>query len=112
MRFAAATHAECDHRVMRRCEVAQAVELVRALRDQLQRMTTRLARVEREDVTGRTNRDARMEAAEPRRDIKEAEALIYQLQRRYLNDDGNASRNPQPRRNSPPRAVRHGSGRW
>ena len=34
-------------------DAAQAVELVRALRHQLHEMTTRLARVERQDVTGR-----------------------------------------------------------
>jgi hypothetical protein len=36
-----------------------------------------------------------MEAAELRRDIKEAQALIDQLQRRYLNGAGCATRNSQ-----------------
>jgi len=85
---------------------AQAVELVQALRHQLHCMTTQLARVERQDVTGRTGRQVRKEAAELRRDLKEAQALIDQLQRRYLNGDGSATRNSQRR------AVRRGSGRW
>jgi hypothetical protein len=51
--FAAATGAECGHLVMGRREVAHALELVRALRHQLHEMTTQLARVERQDVTGR-----------------------------------------------------------
>jgi hypothetical protein len=81
---------ECDYFVVRDCAAAQAVELVRALRHQLDCMTTRLARVECEDVTGKKGRAVRMEAAELRRDIKEAQALIDQLQRRYLNGDGHA----------------------
>jgi hypothetical protein len=74
---------------------AQAVELVRALRHQLHCMTTQLARVERQEVTSRTGRQVRMEAAELRRDLKEAQALIDQLQRRYLNGVGSATRNSQ-----------------
>ena len=74
---------------------AQAVELVRALRHQLHCMTTRLARVERQDVSGRAGREVRMEAAELRRDLKEAQALIDQLQRRYLNGVGSATRKTQ-----------------
>ena len=66
------------------CAAAQAKELVRALRHQLHIMTTQLARVERQDVAGSKGRAVRMEAAELRRDIKEAKALIDQLQRRYL----------------------------
>jgi hypothetical protein len=72
---------------LRDCEAAQALELVRALRHQLHEMTTQLARVERQDVTGRKGRAVRMEAAELRRDLKEAQALIDKLQRRYLNGD-------------------------
>ena len=88
---------------MRDCAAAQAVELVRALRHQLHYMTTQLARVECQDVTGKKGRAVRMEAAELRRDIKEAQALIDQLQRRYLNSDGHAQpRRPaqQPRRSA------------
>jgi hypothetical protein len=77
---------------LRDCEAAQAVELVRALRHQLHEMTTQLARVERQDVTGRKGRAVRMEAAELRRDLKEAQALIDQLQRRYLNGDERTQR--------------------
>jgi hypothetical protein len=79
---------------LRDCEAAQAVELVRALRHQLHEMTTQLARVERRDVTGRKGRAVRMEAAELRRDLKEAQALIDQLQRRYLNGDQRTQRRP------------------
>ena len=91
---------------MRDCAAAQAVELVRALRHQLHCMTTQLARVQRQDVTGRTNREMRTEAAELRRDIKEAQALIDQLQRRYLNGDGSATRYSELSSSSA------GSGRW
>jgi len=65
---------------------APAVELVRALRHRLHEMTTRLAWVERQDVTGSNGRVCalRREAAELRRDIKEAQALIDRLQQRYL----------------------------
>jgi hypothetical protein len=69
------------------CDVAQAVELVRALRAQLVRMTGRLAWIERQDVT-RSNGRAwamRVEATALRRDINEAQILIDRLQRRYLN---------------------------
>jgi hypothetical protein len=70
--FAAATGAECDHLVMGRCEVAQAQELVRALRHQLHETTTQLAWVERQDVTGRNGRTCAMytEACALRRDYK------------------------------------------
>ena len=64
-------------------EAAQALELVRALRHQLHYMTTRLARVECQDATGKKGRAVRTEAAELRRDIKEAQALIDRLKRRY-----------------------------
>jgi hypothetical protein len=69
---------------MGRYEVAQALELVRALRHQLHEMTTQLARVERQGV-GRSGRACAMrsEAAALRRDIREAEALIDRLNRRY-----------------------------
>jgi hypothetical protein len=69
------------------CDVAQAVELVRALRAQLLRMTGQLAWIERQDVTRRNGRAwaMRVEAATLRRDINEAQILIDRLQRRYLN---------------------------
>jgi hypothetical protein len=56
---------------MGHCDVAQAVELVRALRHELHEMTTRLVWVEGQDVTGRNGRACamRMEAAAVRRDI-------------------------------------------
>jgi hypothetical protein len=62
-------------------DVAQAVELVRALRHQLGEMTKRLAWVEREDVA------IRLEAAGLRRDIAEARGHIDRLQRRYLSGE-------------------------
>ena len=81
---------------MDRRDAAQAVELVRALRDQLHEMTHRLAWLERQDFTGRNGGASaiRCEAAALRLDISEAEILIDRLQRRYLNGDGHA----QPRR--------------
>jgi hypothetical protein len=73
---------------MGRYEVAQALELVRALRHQLHEMTTQLARVERQGV-GRSGRACamRLEATALRRDIREAEALIDRLNRRYGGRD-------------------------
>ena len=66
-------------------QAAQAVELVRALRHQLHEMTSQLARTERHGV-GRNRRacEMRREAAALRRDVQEAEFLIDQLRRRYL----------------------------
>lgn len=68
-------------------DVAQAVEMVRALRVQLVEMTSQLAWIERQDVTGRNARACamRIEAAALRRDINEAQILIDRLQRRYHN---------------------------
>jgi hypothetical protein len=88
------------------CDAAQAVELVRALRHQLHEMTTRLARVECRDVTGRKGRAVRIEAAGLRREIKEAQALIDRLERRYLNCDGRTQQRP-PRRQPRAAADRH-----
>ena len=70
-------------------QAAQAVELVRALRHQLHEMTSQLAWAERHGV-GRNRRacEMRMEAAALRRDIQEAQFLIDQLQRCYLNGGG------------------------
>jgi hypothetical protein len=96
--------AECDHRPMGTHQIAQAVELVRALRYELREMTTQLACVERQDVTVRNGRACamRLEAAALRRDIHEAEFLIDRLQRRYLNGDERTQQRP-PRRQ--PRAM-------
>ena len=98
----------CDHFVVRYCDAAQALELIRALRDQLHEMTTQLAWVERLDVTGRNGRACamRMEAAALRRDIKEARDHIDRLQRRYLNGNGSAATDSQLSSSSA------GSGRW
>jgi hypothetical protein len=82
--------------------VAQAVESVRALRDQLHEMTRQLARLERQGVTGTNGRESatiRHEAAALRRDISKAQFLIDGLERRYLNGNGHA----QPRLPEQPR---------
>ena len=70
-----------------RSQVAQAVEFVRALHAHLVEMTSQLAWIERQDVTGRNARAyaMRSEAAVLRREINEAQVLIDQLRRRYLN---------------------------
>jgi hypothetical protein len=78
-------------------DAAQAVELVRALCDQLHEMTRQLSRLEREGVigtNGRASATIRHEAAALRRDISKAQFLIDRLQRRYLN--GNGTRPPAP----------------
>jgi hypothetical protein len=69
-----------------RWQVIQAMELTRALRVQLVEMTRRLAWLERQNVAGRKDRvrARRIEAAELRRDLKEAQLHIDRLQRRYL----------------------------
>jgi hypothetical protein len=66
-------------------EVAQAAELVSALRDQLREMSMHLAWVERQGVASRNLHASalRMEAAALRRDINQAQILIDRLQRRY-----------------------------
>ena len=91
------------------CQVAQALELIRALRHQLHNMTTQLAWVERQDVTATNGRACamRMEAAELRRDIHEAQALIDQLHRVYLNGDGKSGT-----RDSQLSSSSAGSRRW
>jgi hypothetical protein len=74
-------------------DVAQAVELVRALCDQLHAMTRQLSRLERQGVTGTNGRalaTIRREAAALRRDISKAQFLIDRLQRCYLNGNGRA----------------------
>ncbi len=75
-------------------DAAQAVELIRALRDQLHQMTHQLAWLDRQDVTGTNSRATaiRPEAAALRRDINEAKVFIDRLQRRYLNSDVQARR--------------------
>lgn len=68
------------------CNRAQAVELIRALQNQLREMTAQLSWAEPQDGTasnGRTG-ETRIETAALRRDIQEAQAHIDRLQRRYL----------------------------
>ena len=70
-------------------DAAQAVELVRALHDQLREMTTRLSRVEPQSVgTGHLASAMRLEAATLRRGIYDAQKFIDRLQRRYHLDRG------------------------
>jgi hypothetical protein len=92
---------------VRYCDAAQAVELIRALRHQLQEMTTELAWVERQDVAVRNGRACalRMEAAALRRDIQEAQFLVDRLRRRYLSggDGKSGTRDSQ---------LSSSSGRW
>jgi hypothetical protein len=92
---------------VRDCDVAQAAELVGALRDQLREMTTKLAWVERQGVTGRNGRACamRLEAAALRRDIKKAQVLIDRLQRRFLSGDAG----PPPPERRPSRVTAAGA---
>jgi hypothetical protein len=86
----------CNASSMDARDVAQAVELVRALHGQLNEMTHQLVRLERQGVTG-TNSQAsaiRSEAAALRVDISRAQVLIDRLQRRYLNSP--TRRTPSP----------------
>ncbi len=78
----------CDDFSVGQGDAAQAVELVRALREKLDEMTAQLVRVERQAVTGSSRAPAmRLEAASLRRDINEAQLLIDRLRRRYLGGD-------------------------
>ena len=81
-------------------DAAQAVELVRALRNELHEMTRQLVRLECQDLTGTSSRASaiRCEAAALRRDINEAQTLIDLLQLRYLNGNGHAQRRLQNNR--------------
>jgi hypothetical protein len=89
------------------CDAAQAVELVRALHDQVRQMTIRLSRVEHQGgaATGDSASGMRLEAAALRRDIYEAHKLIDRLQRRYHLDGGDEQTQPAngQRPNSAPR---------
>jgi hypothetical protein len=60
-------------------DAAQAVELIRALCEVLDKMTRQLAWLE--------ERGVRLEAAALRQDVNEAQAHINRLQRRYLEED-------------------------
>ena len=69
---------------------AQAVQLIRALRNQLHEMTRQLSPLERQGVigtNGRISATIRHEAAALRRDISKAQFLIDRLERRYLNGE-------------------------
>ncbi len=68
------------------CSRAQAVELIRALRDQLRKMTVHLAWLESRDVIASNGRasEIRRDEAALRRDMQEAQYHIDRLQRRYL----------------------------
>jgi hypothetical protein len=77
-------------------DAAQAVELIRALRDQLHQMTRQLAWLDRQDVTGNSSRASAMrcEAAALRRDINEAKVYIDRLQGSYPKDAPTPRRTP------------------
>jgi hypothetical protein len=107
--FATGRGQRCDDSFVDVRAAAQAVELVRALRDQMYKMTRQLAWLETQDVTGTNGRACamRIQAAALRRHINEAQALIDQLQRRYLNGDRSATRNSTQLLSSSA-----GSGRW
>jgi hypothetical protein len=86
---------------MDEADAAQAVELIRALRDQLHQMSHKLAWLDRQDASGTNSRASaiRSEAAALRRDITEAKIFIDRLQRRYLLRDPHAARRaPDPKR--------------
>ena len=72
---------------MQDCDLAQAVELIRALSDQLREMNRHLASVESRDVSSTNARASatRLEADALRRDIGQAQMHIDRLQRRYLS---------------------------
>jgi len=78
------------------CDAAQAVELIRALCDQLREMTHQLAGGDSRDVTTTRRASAkRLEAAALRRDIAEAQKRhIDRLQRRCLCGDTRAQQGP------------------
>jgi hypothetical protein len=67
--------------------MAQAAELVRALRDQMDGMTKRLVWIERRRVLGNSSRaiGMRSEASALRRDIDQALVHIERLRHRYLD---------------------------
>jgi hypothetical protein len=85
---------EDDLSVLGRWQTAQATEFIRALHIQRRKLTNQLAWVERQGVTGRSSREMRLEAVALRRDIKEAQALIDRLERRYLNSDERTQQHP------------------
>ncbi|MGO9153667.1 hypothetical protein [Mycobacterium sp.] len=86
---------------------AQAVELVRALCDQLREMIHHLAWVEG-DVLGPNSHAMRLQAAALRRDIAEAQMHVDRLQRRYLIGSDRSQERP-ARRTAASRAV---PARW
>jgi hypothetical protein len=90
-------------------DAAQAMEPVRALRDQLREMTHRLVQLECQDVAGTNSRASavRCEAAALRLDVSEAQFLIERLERLYLLGNGH----PQPRR-PPAEQPRRSSARF
>ena len=92
-------------------DAAQAVELIRALRDQLHAMSHRLVVLECQDAAGATGWASaiRHQAAALRLDISEAQFLIDRLQRRHLNGNGHG----RPRLSEQPRpSDRIATRRW
>ena len=70
---------------MGHCGAAQAMELIRALRDELREMTHHLAWVEGRDVPGPNGHAMRLQTAALRRDIAAAQMHVDRLPRRYLS---------------------------
>ena len=69
---------------------AQAVHFIRAWRQQLHKMTSQLATIERQDPTARNPRAyaMRLEAATLRREIHQAQVLSDRLRSRYQISNG------------------------
>jgi hypothetical protein len=93
---------------MERWQAAQAVEFVRVLRVQLRELNGKLVSVERQIATASNARARalRIEATTLRRNIREAQSHVEQLERCYLGSDAadpaapTATRRPRSRTKS------------
>ncbi|MGA7055634.1 MAG: hypothetical protein WBZ37_31105 [Mycobacterium sp.] len=79
---------------MQDSDPAQAVELIRALRDLVRERSHHLSWIEGRDVPGANGHPMRLEAAALRRDIAEAQMHIGRLYRRYLSGDERIHESP------------------
>lgn len=89
---------------MRDQQTAQALALIRALREHVDEMRAQLAFVERKGAAAKSSSmvsATRLEAAALRRDMNEAQALIDQLRSHYMTGDDRTERRP-PQRHSRP----------
>jgi hypothetical protein len=83
-------------------QTAQALALIRALRENLNEMSAQLAFIERKGAAAKSSSmvsATRLEAAALRRDMNEAQVLIDRLRSHYLTYDDHTERHP-PRRHS------------